>query len=92
MLKAFQRFYKIACKAVWLKPQDVLETFSNSDLVTCKKQGISRMVFNVGHNKYRLITGYYFASTQTILYVKFAGTHKEYDTIDACKVNMFKQK
>jgi mRNA interferase HigB len=91
MLKAFERFYEIAEKSEWETPQQIIRTYSNSDLVTCKKQKTSRIVFNVGTNKYRLIVGYYFAPTQTILYVKFVGTHKEYDKVDACKVDMFKR-
>ena len=91
MLKAFNRFYEIANQSDWSKPQDIVETFNNSDLITCKKQSISRIVFNIGSNKYRLITGYYFAPNQTKLYIKFVGTHKEYDKIDVCKVDMFKK-
>lgn len=91
MLKAFHRFYQVANDAYWKTPQDIIQTFNNSDLVTCKKQGTSRIVFNMGQNKYRLIVGYYFATNQTILYVKFVGTHKQYDLIDACTVDMFKK-
>lgn len=91
MLRAFDRFYETASNAVWLRPQDIMDTFNKTDLITCKKQNTTRIVFDIGHNKYRLITGYYFASNQTILYVKFVGTHKEYDLIDVCSVDMFKQ-
>lgn len=92
MLRAFPRFYEVAKEANWKTPQDIIQTFNNSDLVTSTKQGTSRIVFNIGQNKYRLIVGYYFASNQTILYVKFVGTHKQYDNIDACTVDMFKKK
>jgi len=91
MLKAFKRFYEISMQSTGIKPQDIIVTFNNSDLVTCKKDQQARIVINIGHNKYRLIVGYYFATNQTILYVKFVGTHAEYDKIDVCKVDMFKQ-
>lgn len=92
MLKAFERFYDTASESVWTKPQDIISTFKGADLVTCKKQKTSRIVFNIGYNKYRLITGYYFTEAKTTLYVKFVGTHKAYDLINVCEVDMFKQK
>ena len=92
MLKAFHRFNEVAKEANWSNPQDIIRSYNDSDLVTCKKQKTSRIIFNIGQNKYRLIVGYYFASNQTILYVKFVGTHKEYELIDACTVDMFKKK
>jgi len=92
MLKAFERFYEVAENSRWETPQQIITTYNNSDLVTCKKQKTSRIVFNIGTNKYRLIVGYFFAPNQTILYVKFVGTHKEYDMIDACTVDMFKRR
>lgn len=92
MLKAFQRFYSVAKLTDWEIPQDIVQSFANSDLVTCEKQETTRIVFNIGSNKYRMITGYYFATNQIILYVKFVGTHKEYDKIDVCLVDMFKTK
>jgi len=79
-------------QSTWTKPQDIIVSFNNSDLVTCNKDGKTRIIINIGHNKYRLIAGYYFATIQTILYIKFVGTHAEYDKIDVCKVDMFKQK
>jgi mRNA interferase HigB len=90
MLKAFYRFYGVVQHAAWSTPQQIIQSFNNSDLVTCKKQKTSRIVFNVGQNKYRLIVGYYFAKTETVLYVKFVGTHKEYDAISVCTIDMFK--
>jgi len=90
MLKAFNRFYDVVNEAKWSTPQQIIKSFNNSDLVTCKKQKTTRIVFNIGQNKYRLIVGYYFGKKETILYVKFVGTHKEYDSIDACTVEMFK--
>ena len=90
-LKAFYRFHEIAKDSDWSSPQDIIQSYNNSDLVTCKKQGTTRIVFNIGQNKYRLIVGYFFAINQTILYIKFVGTHKEYDGIDVCTIEMFKR-
>ena len=92
MRKAFDRFYEVVRDSRWSKPQDILDVFNGADLITCSKTKTSRIIFNVGANKYRLIVGYYFAPNQTYLYIKFIGTHEEYDKIDVCKVDMFKQK
>ena len=89
---AFERFYEIAKEANWRKSQDIIETFNTTDLVSCKKSNNSRFVFNIGSNKYRLVTGYYFAPNRTYLYIKFVGTHAEYDKIDVCLIDMFKSK
>lgn len=92
MLKAFHRFHEVVKNAHWSNPQDIIRSFNDSELVKCKKHKTTRIIFNIGQNKYRLIVGYYFAPNQTILYVKFAGTHKEYDLINACTIDMFKKK
>jgi len=89
MKRAFDDFRDTLIDADWSKPQDILDSFGNSDLITCKKAN-SRIVFNVGRNRYRLICGYNFLENQVILYVKFVGTHSEYDRVDVCLVDMIK--
>lgn len=86
--KSLKRFYRIAKQAKWRKPQDVLTTFNTTDIVSCQKG--SRIVFNIGSNKYRLICGHYFGEDKAVLYVKFAGTHEAYNKIDVCTVDQFK--
>jgi mRNA interferase HigB len=91
MLKAFEDFRRRMKYAEGSKtPQGLVNAFQNSDLITCKKSKQSRIVFNIGNNKYRLICGYLFKTNTSILFIKFVGTHIEYDKIDACQVNMFK--
>ena len=91
MTRAFYDFRDRMIDAEWDKPQDILDSFGNSDLITCKK-GKSRIVFNVGRNRYRLICGYSFLPNQVVLYVKFVGTHSEYDKVDVCSIDMFKRR
>jgi mRNA interferase HigB len=40
-----------------------------------------RVVFNIGGNKYRLLAAVHYRGRR--IYVRFIGTHKEYDEIDA---------
>lgn len=89
MLNAFIKFYEKLKETKWNKPNDVLNTFNSADIIKCKPS--NRFVFNIGGNKYRLITGYYFGKTFVNLYIKFVGTHSQYDKIDVCKINMFKR-
>ena len=89
MEQAFVKFYQKLKEVEWKKPNDVLKTFNSADIINCTNE--NRIVFNVGGNKYRLICGYYFGINTIQLFVKFVGTHKEYDSVDACKVNMFKR-
>ncbi|MEF9674118.1 type II toxin-antitoxin system HigB family toxin, partial [Pseudomonas sp. PCH446] len=46
----------------------------------------SRVVFNIKGNDYRLVVAV--AYRYGALYIKFVGTHKQYDTIDADTVEM----
>ena len=44
----------------------------------------NRIIFNIKGNKYRLIVKYHYNSQ--IGYIRFIGTHKEYNKIDATKI------
>ena len=61
----------------WSNLSDIKETFNTVDYA-----GNDRYVFDIGGNKYRLVAMIHF-STRT-LYIKFIGTHKQYDKTD-CK-------
>jgi len=63
-----------AKKARWKKPQDIKDSYRNASFV-----GKDRVVFNIGGNKYRLVAAikYDFG----ILYVRFIGSHRQYDKI-----------
>ena len=89
MRNAFLKFYGKLRATEWNIPADILKTFNSADIVKCKPS--NRVVFNVGGNKYRLICGYHFGNQCINLFVKFVGTHKQYDKIDVCSVEMFKK-
>lgn len=63
-------------KADWSTPAELKSDFGNASIL---KEG--RVVFNIHGNKYRIVTwiNYDFG----IVYVKFVGTHAQYDAIDA---------
>jgi mRNA interferase HigB len=75
-LVALMEWYDTVDEADWATPTDVRSTFNSVDYV-----GNNRFVFNVRGNRYRLIAAVLF-SIRTV-YVKFVGTHAEYDRIDA---------
>lgn len=62
--------------ADWATPADVKGKYGNASIL---KDG--RAVFNICGNKYRLVVwiNYEFRT----IYIRFFGTHKEYDAIDA---------
>ena len=60
--------------AEYKHPNDVIEDNPRSDTV-----GNGRIVFNIAHNKYRLIALFRYR-IQTV-YIRFIGTHKAYDQI-----------
>lgn len=70
-----------AAKADWRTPGDIKAQYRNASIV-----GNNRVVFNIKGNDHRLIVAvaYRFGA----LYIKFVGTHEEYDRIDAATVEM----
>jgi len=61
--------------AEWKRPQEIKRRYRHASFV-----GYNRVIFNIGGNKYRLVThvNYDFR----VVYIKFVGTHGEYDRID----------
>ncbi len=63
-------------KADWSTPADIKEQYRSASIL----KG-SRVVFNIKGNDYRLIAA--IAYPQKLIFIKFIGTHREYDAIDA---------
>ena len=63
-------------RPVTANPAQVKEQYATASIL---KNG--RVVFNIGGNKYRLVVRINYA--YRVVYVRFAGTHSEYDQIDA---------
>lgn len=71
-------WYNIASKSIWKNPNEVKAAFPSADPV-----GNNRIVFNICHNKYRLIV--VFRYNIQMAFIRFVGTHKEYDNITDIK-------
>ena len=69
-------WYRHALKADWSSPDKVKADFRNASIL---KDG--RVVFNISGNKYRLIV--WINYDYRVIYIRFIGTHRQYDKIDA---------
>lgn len=67
--------------ARWMKPTDITTQFATASVLKSR-----RVVFNVKGNDYRLVVAV--AYRFSAVYVKFIGTHAEYDRINADTVEM----
>lgn len=56
-------------------PAEVRQVFRSADIV-----GDNRMIFNIKGNHYRLIVKFHFNTK--LAYIRFIGTHAEYDKVD----------
>jgi len=63
-------------QAHWSTPQELKAQFRNASIL---KGG--RVVFNIKGNTYRLVVAINYP--HEIVFIKFVGTHKQYDEIDA---------
>lgn len=75
---ALKEWYAKAEDADWNNFAQVKQTFNSADSV-----GNNRVVFNIKGNRYRLVT--LVLSRIKMVYIRFIGTHKEYDEIKDIK-------
>ncbi len=72
-------WYKAAQTANWQNSAQLKEQFCSASIINS-----FRVVFNIGGNKYRLICIIHFK--KQIIFIRFVGTHKEYNKINATEV------
>ena len=72
-----QQWYATVCECEWKNYADIKSFYNQTDAI-----GGQRYVFNIGGNKYRIVTVVQFTIRR--VFIRFVGTHKEYDNID-CK-------
>jgi mRNA interferase HigB len=63
-------------QADWAKPADVKRDIRSASIL---KDG--RAVFNIAGNKYRIVV--WINYPYRVVYIRFVGTHRQYDAIDA---------
>lgn len=72
---ALEAWHSEALKADWNDPHAVKAQFGSASILKD-----NRVVFNIAGNKYRLVVKINYP--YQVVYVKFIGTHAEYDAID----------
>ena len=65
--------------ATWKSMVDIKRRYPSASVVDAE-----RVVFNIGGNKYRLVVKLWFPGQ--VMWIKFVGTHKQYDRIDVTKL------
>jgi len=71
-----EAWHSEALKADWKSPQEIKAQFRSASILKN-----NRVVFNVAGNKYRLIVAIDYG--RQVCFIKFIGTHKQYDCVDA---------
>ncbi len=69
-------WYDTAMNSDWKNPNDVKQSYANASILKD-----SRIVFNIKGNAYRLIVKFNFE--HGLAFIRFVGSHTEYDKIDA---------
>ena len=77
--RPLRAWFEDARQANWATPQDIKRRYASASFV-----GHNRVVFNIKGNDYRLVVAV--AYSLGALYIKFVGTHAQYDAIQASTV------
>lgn len=76
---ALNAWFDEAHKARWTSTADIKRLYGTASIVTA-----DRVVFNIKGNDYRLVVSVDFE--KAIVWIKWIGTHKDYDRIDVTEV------
>ncbi len=79
---SLRHWHEVAGAAAWQSPLDVVADFSKA-----KSLNGERVRFEVAGGDYRMVVA--FDWKRSIAFIKFVGTHAEYDKIDALTVSLF---
>jgi len=66
-------------RATWNSPTDIKENYRNASIVAN-----NRVVFNIKGNRYRLVVVVIYQ--HGVVYIRFVGTHEDYDHIDVTTI------
>ncbi len=76
---ALDAWFAEASKAAWSNTADIKARYATASIVSSE-----RIVFNIKGNAYRLVVAADFE--KSIIWIKWLGTHKDYDRISASEV------
>jgi mRNA interferase HigB len=76
---AFDAWFAEVSKVSWANSQEVKRLYATASIVNAE-----RVVFNIKGNDYRLVVAVNFK--KAIVWIKWIGTHRDYDKIDVTKV------
>jgi len=74
--QSLQAWFADVKHADWKKPSDIKNVYRNASFLSN-----NRVVFNIKGNNYRVIVVVQY--NYGVVYIRFIGTHKEYDRINA---------
>ena len=72
-------WYAAASRAGWSRPAEVKAAYRNASFIAN-----NRIVFNIKGNDYRLVVAVHY--NRGMIFIRFLGTHREYDRIDASTI------
>jgi mRNA interferase HigB len=72
-------WYTLASRSDWRHPADIKAAYRNASVIAN-----NRIVFNIKGNDYRLIAAVHY--NRGMMFIRFVGTHREYDKIDAANI------
>lgn len=76
---ALEAWYLDVKQADWKTPSDIKRVYRNASFVAN-----NRVVFNIKGNHYRIVV--VITYKWGIVYIRFVGTHSEYDKIDVTRI------
>ena len=80
-----EKWYHDVISKNWLKPSDVTRDFIKARIIKN-----NRAIFEINGSDYRLIVQLNYAKGW--VFVKFIGTHSEYDKVDAETIDLYSKK
>jgi len=72
-------WYAAASRVGWSSPAEVKAAYRNASFIAN-----NRIVFNIKGNDYRRVVAVHY--NRGMMFIRFVGTHREYDRIDAGRI------
>ncbi len=81
-ITSLSRWVKIAKNARWMTTNDVQQDFAKAKVINGE-----RVRFEVAGGNFRMIAAFHFEAQ--VVFIKFLGTHADYERMDAETVSLF---